>query len=421
MYKLPYGAPHTQWQRFGWSLYESVRQNTPENAIGKVVRRAAHFAADPADMIMKAYDQEMGIEDFHFPASRLALTLPEHTPEIVHCHNLHGNYFDLTWLPELSKQLPVILTLQDMWTLTGHCAYALDCGRWETGCGKCPDLNRYPAKKRDATAYNWKRKRDIYSRSKLYICAASQWLMDQVNKSMLLPAAVEQRVIVNGADLATFHPGDKMAARRALDLPEDHIILLASGGGFRTNMWKDYNTLRASLDILSMRLPETKITCVIVGETGEPEKSGHITVRFEPFRRDMERMARFYQSADIYTHSSRAEVFSLAVLEALACGLPVVASNVGGTPEQLLPLQKPGGDAFVDQDRATGILTIPSDPKDFARAVELLIKAPELRAQIADNAARDAAARFGFDRVVNESLSWYEEILERRRAESIKN
>jgi hypothetical protein len=54
-----------------------------------------------------------------------------------------------------------MLTLHDAWLLSGHCAHSFDCQRWKTGCGECPDLDVYPASPRDATACNWRRKREI--------------------------------------------------------------------------------------------------------------------------------------------------------------------------------------------------------------------------------------------------------------------
>ncbi len=70
--------------------------------------------------------------------------------QIVQCHNLHGGYFDLRALQWLSARVPTLLTLHDMWTLTGHCAHALGCDRWRTGCGRCPDLKLDPAIRADA-------------------------------------------------------------------------------------------------------------------------------------------------------------------------------------------------------------------------------------------------------------------------------
>jgi glycosyltransferase involved in cell wall biosynthesis len=133
-----------------------------------------------------------------------------------------GRYFDLRWLPWLSRQLPVILNLRDTWALSGHCAGFQGCERWKTGCGRCPDLDIYPPLERDTTAANWSRKARIYARSRLYVTAPSQWMMDQIAQSML--HAAKSKLISNGIDIETFRPADRDYARRALDLPPDGVI-----------------------------------------------------------------------------------------------------------------------------------------------------------------------------------------------------
>src|SRR5262249_35811923 len=150
-----------------------------------------------------------GIEDFRYPGSRRLLQLTPQQPDLVHGHNLHGGYFDLRILPELSAQVPVVLTLHDAWLLSGHCSHSFDCERWKTGCGRCPDLTIYPAIRRDATASNGRRKRTIYQRSRLHVAAPCQWLMDKVNESILALGAVETRIIPNGVDRTTFHPAER--------------------------------------------------------------------------------------------------------------------------------------------------------------------------------------------------------------------
>src|SRR3546814_10331965 len=81
---------------------------------------------------------------------------------MLHCHNLHGGYFDLRELARFSKLLPVVLTLHDEWAYTGHCAYTFGCERWRSGCGQCPHLDVSPSIRRDASAANWTAKYDIY-------------------------------------------------------------------------------------------------------------------------------------------------------------------------------------------------------------------------------------------------------------------
>src|SRR5204862_2786030 len=112
-----------------------------------------------------------------------------------------------------SHQVPLVLTLHDGWLLSGHCAHSLDCERWTIGCGHCPDLTLDPAIRRDATAYNWRRKHELFKNSRLYIATPSRWLMQKVERSMLATYVLGARIIPNGVDLPIFHPADQQAAR----------------------------------------------------------------------------------------------------------------------------------------------------------------------------------------------------------------
>jgi len=208
--------------------------------------RSLRLAAHPRALA----GQLAGHEDFEFPGTRDLLNLSPVKPDILHCHNLHGGFFDLGALSRLSHEAPTVLTLHDSWLLTGHCAHSFDCERWTTGCGSCPDLSIYPAIRRDATAHNWQRKRDIYRRSRLYVTTPSNWLMDRVRQSMLWPSVELSRVIPNGVDLSTFKPGSRDEARRDLGLPSANpIVLLMSGR--RDAPWMDTGTLNRAIDSIT--------------------------------------------------------------------------------------------------------------------------------------------------------------------------
>jgi len=124
------------------------------------VGRVRHYLRDLADG-WEGLGRRVGLEDFRHPASRALLSLPPERPDIVQAHNLHGRYFDLRYLAPLSRQVPVVLTLHDAWLLSGNCAHSFACDRWLNGCGQCPDIGIYPGLPRDATAWNWRRKRAI--------------------------------------------------------------------------------------------------------------------------------------------------------------------------------------------------------------------------------------------------------------------
>jgi len=357
------------------------------------LKRVSELLAEP----IRTADQFAGLEDFNFPGAWKLLELTPERPSLIHCHNLHGDYFDLRALPWLSNKLPVVVSLHDAWLLSGHCAHSFDCERWRTGCGECPDLTIYPAIRRDATARNWQRKQRIFARSKLYVSTACQWLMNKVNESVLAPGVRESRIIPYGVDLSVFRPHDRIAARKDLGLPEKSHIIVFAANRIKKNIWKDYDTMRAAIARVAIELKDQPVTFVALGEDAPAEQLGTAEMRFYPFRSDINDVARFYQAANLYLHGARIDTFPNAVLEALACGTPVVATAVGGIPEQI-------------DDGRTGFLVPPADVSAMASRIVQALDADTNR-RMSAAAAQEASVRFSLDRHVEDHLKWYKEIL----------
>ena len=120
-----------------------------------------------------------------------------------------------------------------------------------------------------------------------------------------------------------------------------------------------------------------------------------------PYQKDPKVVARYYQVADVYIHAARADTFPNTVLEALACGTPVVATAVGGIPEQV-------------EDGVTGFLMPPGDAEAMAEAIITLLTDDALRMRLGRNAAEDAQRRFTLNRQVEAYLGWYEELVANR-------
>ncbi len=397
------------WGRPWWSLHDRVRPHS-----GRASRATALIASP-----QKIVDDFRGVENFDFPGTQRLLQLAPETPDVVHLHNLHGffGYFDLREIQLLSREVPVVITLHDSWMLTGHCAYTFDCNKWQSGCGSCPYLDTYPAVRRDSTDLNWLRKKQIYENSSLFIAAPSQWLLERAKVSILSEGMVGTRLIPNGVDLSIFRPAEKASARERIGLPQDECILLFSGFSPATSAFKDLPTLRAAAEILGRASYD--ITLVVLGGTEETQRRGRVTIRFAGYEMDEAKVALFYQAADVYVHAARvgAENHSLAVLEALACGTPVVATDVGGIPEQVNGLRRAssgGAPRSHHPDGATGILTPPGDAKAFAEAVIVLIEDSALLRAMSSNAAKDARRRFDLQTQVDAYLDWYGEIIEGR-------
>jgi glycosyltransferase involved in cell wall biosynthesis len=384
-----------------------------------ICRTLLRSIANPAEELRP----RLGAEDFNHPGTHRLLELVPNRPDVIHCHNLHGGYFDLRAIPALARRVPVLLTLHDAWLLSGHCSHSFACERWKFGCGRCPDLTIYPRIPRDATSYNWRRKRGIFAKSQLYVATPCRWLMQKVEQSILAPAIQRAKVIPYGIELNVFRPAPKHKARALLGLPQDTAVLLFTANYARQNIFKDYQTMRTALARLAAHSTRRRLLLLAVGQDSPTERIGEAEVRFVPFQSDPEMVARYYQAADVYLHAAKADTFPNTVLESLACGTPVVATAIGGIPEQVKALQftgcelGPAGMNMYGPDEATGMLAALGDAETIAMGVERLLDDKNLRQRLGQNAAKDARKRFDLERQVNNYLDWYKELLMPRNYE----
>ena len=329
-----------------------------------------------------------GLEEFEFPGCQRLLDVLPGVPDIIHCHNLHGWFFDLRLLQTLSQRFPVILNLRDTWPLAGHCAYFLDCDKWRDGCDGCPRISLYPAIRKDAAAENWRRKKTIYASSRLYVTAPSEWLISQARDSIL--AAAQYKVIPNGIDTDVFKPGDKTAARDSLGLPADTKVIMFAAAAAKT-AFKDQETL--SKAILEMHHREPTLFFLCVGMELPALHKIHNILRFK-YISSPSKMAECYRAADVFIHTARAEAFGKTVTEAMACGTPVAATAVGGIPEQIITGK-------------TGLLSPMGDAAALAaNAITLSENGASMR-----EACAARGSKFSLKAQTDAFLSWYKEII----------
>jgi glycosyltransferase involved in cell wall biosynthesis len=373
------------------------RSSRPTDAAG-LLSRALRIIAEPARYARVA----RGHEDFDFPESKHLLELPPRSPDVVHLHTLHGSYFNVRDLRAISAAKPTLLTLHDVWLLTGHCAYPLGCEHWRSGCGDCPDLSLYVPIRSDSSADNWRVKRAAVRASRLAIATPSQWLLEMVQASDVMHEGIDARCIPNGVDTRIFRPAEKAAARRALGLPDDARIAVFAARGLRSSQYKGFQTLTEALRLLSRRHSGGRILFVAIGEDAPAKRIGDVEVVFLPFNNDPAEVARHYQAADVYVHPALAENLPLAIIEAMACGTAVVASEVGGIPELVVPNE-------------TGLLFPATDPGALASAVETLLGDESRRSAMGAAAVTRVESRFTLDAQVDAYLAWYAELVENHR------
>jgi glycosyltransferase involved in cell wall biosynthesis len=342
--------------RAAWKLHRDLRsrghvsrmlvgrKQSADRDVRSVKRGNGWRAADR--LAGEALDR-LGLQYVFYPSSFAVARDPWfRAADVVQLHNLHGSYFSYSALPLLSRRKPVVWLLHDMWAFTGHIAYSLDCERWRHGCGSCPYLHEYPALPRDTTAALWRWKRAVYARSRLTLVTPSRWLASLVRESPLL-GRFPVRHIPYAVDTEAFAPGDRAAARRALDLPPERPIVLFVASDV-ADPRKGFHALEQAVRGLG------EPPLVVVAGAGEV-RSGIETRGLAELADG--RLADAYRAADVVALPSLADNFPNVAIEALACGRPVVARPAGGIGEAVRHLET----GWLGADLAAGLRELLAD------------------------------------------------------------
>ena len=230
----------------------------------------------------------------------------------------------------------------------------------------------------------------------------------------LASGTVDRKVIPNGVDRSAFRPGDRLEARARLELPPQPFILLFTANWARRSPFKDWATVSEAAIRAASMATSRPVLCIALGDDGPTTQFENGELRFAPYRTDLTDVAAFYQAADVYLHAAKAENLPTTILEALACGLPIIATAVGGIPEEVRSLAgSPGAwmGAAYGRDQATGVLVAAGDARGMAAAAAALLLDDDTRAALSANAVRDAAQRFDLDLQLDTTIAWYRDIL----------
>lgn len=256
--------------------------------------------------------------------------LKKKKPDIIHFHNLHGNYINLPLIFKFLKknEVKTIWTLHDCWAFTGHCPYfdIVKCDKWQNGCYKCPQYGKYPKSLFDNSKKMWKLKKKWFTGVKdLTIVTPSEWLAGLVKQSFLKNYTV--KVINNGIDLNIFKP-TKSDFREKYNIGNKFIVLGVAFG------WGE----RKGLDVfveLAQRLDNEKYQIVLVGtEEGVDKLLPQNIISIHRTQNQYE-LAGIYTAANVFANPTREENYPTVNMEAIACGTPVITFNTGGSPEIL--------------------------------------------------------------------------------------
>lgn len=220
-----------------------------------------------------------------------------------------------------------------------------------------------------------------------------------------------------GVDIYQFYPIPRAEARQAIGVPEEDHLLLFVG---RIERLKGIDTLLRAIAHLKEESPEAikHLSLSIIGGLQDENTQNEEMIRLKALRQELglselvtflgaksqETLQYYYSAAEAVIMPSHYESFGMVALEAMACGTPVIASEVGGL-------------AFLIQDGITGFHVPTNEPTQLAAKIELLLKDNRLRHEMS-LAARDYAQGFNWQHIGDKIEDLYTQLLQ---TEPLKN
>lgn len=294
--------------------------------------------------------------------AKLLKRLDEIDPDVVHLHNIHGYYVNIemlfSWLA--SHRCQVKWTLHDCWALTGHCAYS-KC---------CPQLDTYPKTiSKTNCSRNYEDKKRIFTSvppERMTLITPSQWLADLVGKSFLKDYPVEVRHNTIDTDIFMPTPSD---FRERYGIGDRFMVLGVA------SPWTERKGLSDFVK-LAEKLNTEKYAIVLVGLSEKQIRRLSKQLVALPKTESPERLAEAYTAADVFVHPGVEETFGMTVVEAQACGTPVVVAEGSACAE----IAEPSAAITVPADMSTLKATI---VKMARGGVAVLMHRTESAAQLA--------------------------------------
>lgn len=249
-------------------------------------------------------------------------------PDLIHLHVLHDNFINYKiFFNYLSKtNIPIIWTFHDCSAFTGQCPYfdMVNCNKWKNGCHNCKQMHIEPKSLfLDTTKQMWKYKKNCFNKLKdLTIVTPSKWLSELVKHSYLNKYDV--KVINNGINLDIFKPTESDFIKKH-NLENKYIILGIA------NFWGK----RKGLDVFIKLAKElnNNYQIVLVGTNDNVDNLLPSNIISIHRTYNQKELVKIYSSANVFANPTREENFPTVNIEALACGLPIVTFNTGGSPE----------------------------------------------------------------------------------------
>jgi len=329
--------------------------------------------------LRKTIRQFFGIPDvLHFSFRKLRDVPAYREADIIHLHNIHGEYFDIGAIAKIAAEKPVVWSLHDMWAITGGETYTFanqEALRESLG-------SPYSGFYIDAKKFLLSKKRKTYNRAagNLTIVPDAIWLEKRMKSSPLHCSKNNILTIHCGIDTSTFFN----LGSRNWSIPRIVIVNLSNPLKGATSFPEIFKEITNQFDL------------TVIGARPAFNTLARKTV-VHPYFTDATQLQEVFNSNDLLIFPSLAEIFPLTVLIAMSCGLCVVASDVGGISEA------------INSD--CGILVNPADRIQAGKTINDVIGDLDALRRIGARASERIAKHFSERHAFEQYESLYKQVI----------
>ena len=311
--------------------------------------------------------------------------------DIIHLHWICGGMLSISQIGKIQK--PVVWTMRDMWPMTGGChvAEAMNCNRYETGCGCCKQLGSQS--KYDLSYLVLKKKKASFS-TNIKMVGISRWLSECAQKSFLFKD-FDIRTIFNNVNTNDFSPVEKSVARDILDLPNNKKIILAGAQNLK-DFYKGFDKYLEAITLLNKK---DNLLLMFFGNMDENIiKPAGFEYKSLGFLYDTVSLRLAYSASDVFVAPSFMDAFGKTLAESMSCGTPVVCFDATGPKD------------IVDH-KINGYKAAPFVSEYLAKGIDWVLSDENCHKELCVNAREKAVNCFDIKKVARQYAELYREVL----------
>jgi glycosyltransferase involved in cell wall biosynthesis len=300
----------------------------------------------------------------------------------------------------LSLGKPVVWTLHDAKPFTGGCHYTGGCELFKTLCIDCPQVKA--AFQNIVRASHLLDINLLGNFTNLTIAAPSRWLKSEAQSSRVF-SGFRAEVIPYDVNLDVFRPARTPGLRQTLGCSEDAVVVLF-GGSFLSEHRKGIAILAEAIRCIlkepdiSSRYEQGRLVFAAFGRGEDVLNAAGFRVHHGGVQSTETGMARLLQTADLFVCPSLEDNLPNTVMEAMACGLPVIGTNIGGIPDMV-------------EDGVNGCLVNPGDSASLACALRRMLDETIDLKQMGRRSREICEAKFGSGTQARAYTALFEDLL----------